>query len=48
MVHFWPLTFGMMGFWLLAGVVELVKTTNELKKSEKNMDHRSSPVKPAI
>lgn len=40
MTNFWLLPFGMTGFWIAVGVVELIRTPNTPRVSNNGLDRR--------
>lgn len=43
MTYFWPLTFGLIGFWFLAGVVDLIRTPKTSLNESSGLNRQPMP-----
>lgn len=43
MTHFWPLTFGLIGFWFVFGVAELVRTPKTPRSVRNGLNRQPLP-----
>ena len=43
MTHFWPLTFGLIGYWFLAGVLDFIRTPTPPKINDSGLNRRPMP-----